>query len=102
MRRQDTGVLFSLVFVPADTREGKHTPVRLQGVAKCSIDDEEGGVWEAQCTLLLWLAILVLLPFNMASMDSSLGDATVTCALNPVPLASPAALEETCLSDQPL
>ena len=44
-------------------------------------------MWEAQCTLLLWLAILVLLPFDMASLDSSLGAGAAPCArtLNPEP-----------------
>ena len=59
--------------------------VGVQGAAKCSIDDEEGGVWEAQCTLLLWLSILVLLPFHMASLDSSLTDITARYA--PAPFA---------------
>lgn len=38
--------------------------------------------WEAQCVLLLWLSQLVLLPFHLALLDSSLSDASPssTCA----------------------
>ena len=33
---------------------------------------EDGGLWETRCVLLLWLALLVLVPFDLASIDSSL------------------------------
>ncbi|EIE22040.1 ARM repeat-containing protein, partial [Coccomyxa subellipsoidea C-169] len=32
-----------------------------------------GGLWQAQCTLLLWLSQLLYIPFSLASVDSSLG-----------------------------
>lgn len=31
-----------------------------------------GGLWQAQCTLLLWLSQLLYIPFSLASVDSSL------------------------------
>ncbi|KAL6767782.1 hypothetical protein ACKKBF_B36615 [Auxenochlorella protothecoides x Auxenochlorella symbiontica] len=31
-------------------------------------------LWEAECVLLLWLSHLVLVPFDLASLDSQLGD----------------------------
>eukprot|EP00887_Chlorella_sp_A99_P001994 scaffold18.g1994.t1 len=47
--------------------------------------DEGGGLWEAQHVCLLWLALLVLVPFDLALVDTSLassaaGAATVTVA----------------------
>ena len=32
----------------------------------------QAGWWEAQCVVLLWLSQMVLLPFNLALLDSSL------------------------------
>ena len=37
--------------------------------------EDAGGLWEAQHVLLLWLSMLVLIPFDMAIVDSSLADA---------------------------
>ncbi len=34
--------------------------------------EENNSIWEAQCTLTLWLAQLVLIPFDLASVDSSI------------------------------
>ncbi len=34
--------------------------------------EESDSIWEAQCTLTLWLAQLVLIPFDLASVDSSI------------------------------
>ncbi|KAA6421473.1 MAG: tubulin-specific chaperone D-like, partial [Trebouxia sp. A1-2] len=34
--------------------------------------EESNSIWEAQCTLTLWLAQLVLIPFDLASVDSSI------------------------------
>ena len=34
--------------------------------------EEADSIWEAQCTLTLWLAQLVLIPFDLASVDSSI------------------------------
>lgn len=44
--------------------------------------------WEAQCVLLVWLYQLVLLPFHLALLDSSLSDAppSSTCAPSWAPL----------------
>lgn len=35
--------------------------------------DATEGLWQAQCTLLLWLSQLLLIPFDLASVDSSAG-----------------------------
>lgn len=34
--------------------------------------EETDSIWEAQCTLTLWLAQLVLIPFDLAVVDSSI------------------------------
>ncbi len=34
--------------------------------------EESNSIWEAQCTLTLWLAQLVLIPFDLPSVDSSI------------------------------
>ena len=34
--------------------------------------DETDSIWEAQSTLTLWLAQLVLIPFDLAVVDSSM------------------------------
>lgn len=43
----------------------------------------EEGSWEARCVLLLWLAILVLVPFDLDTIDSRCLPATKTlcCSL---------------------
>eukprot|EP00873_Tetraselmis_striata_P016212 jgi/Tetstr1/436476/TSEL_025304.t1 len=42
-----------------------------EGREKTSTDDDQGGVWEAMCTLLLWLSMLVLIPFDLSTVDTS-------------------------------
>lgn len=34
------------------------------------MEGAEEGIWEVRCVLLLWLAILVLVPFDLATIDS--------------------------------
>ena len=54
-------------------------------------DAEQSG-WETQCVLLLWLAQLVLIPFDLALVDSSVsGTLTAGCAPGPC-AASPCAI----------
>jgi len=43
---------------------------RAQGGAQAGA---QAGGWEAQCVVLAWLEQLVLLPFDLAALDSSLG-----------------------------
>eukprot|EP00249_Psilotum_nudum_P020538 c27747_g1_i1 orf=323-4195(+) len=40
--------------------------------------EESTGQWETKCILLLWLSILVLIPFEIASVDTSLADQNVS------------------------
>jgi tubulin-specific chaperone D len=42
----------------------------LSGVAVDAVEGAEEGAWEARCILLLWLSILVLVPFDLATIDS--------------------------------
>ncbi len=44
----------------------------LQAPKKRSFDDEANSIWEAQCTLTLWLSQLILIPFDLATIDSSI------------------------------
>ena len=55
-----------------------------QEAARPGVDDDGGGLWEAQCTVLLWLATLVLLPFSMLSLDSTATGFEPRCA-SPLP-----------------
>eukprot|EP00891_Asterochloris_glomerata_P000593 jgi/Astpho2/593/e_gw1.00013.148.1_t len=41
-----------------------------------SVDDDNNSTWEALCTLTLWLSQLVLIPFDLAIVDSQLTDAS--------------------------
>ena len=47
----------------------------VQGPQKRSVDDDNNSTWEALCTLTLWLSQLVLIPFDLAIVDSQLTDA---------------------------
>ena len=42
----------------------------VSGVAVDAMEGAEEGAWEARCILLLWLSILVLVPFDLATIDS--------------------------------
>jgi hypothetical protein len=42
------------------------------GAGIAPIDDGEDGWWEARCALLMWLRLLVLVPFDFAVVDSAL------------------------------
>ncbi len=53
-----------------------------------SLGPEDGvAVWEAQAMLLLWLSILILIPFDLATVDSSAVGASSGCV--PVPACLP-------------
>jgi hypothetical protein len=44
---------------------------------RCEALEQQGGMeglWQAQCTLLLWLSQLLLIPFPLATVDSSADD----------------------------
>jgi len=57
-----------------------------QEAARPGVDEDySGGLWEAQCTMLLWLATLVLLPFSMLSLDSTATGDEPKCAPRPLP-----------------
>ena len=46
----------------------------LKGQGACAQAREGAtteGLWQAQCTLLLWLSQLLLIPFDLATVDSS-------------------------------
>jgi hypothetical protein len=49
---------------------GRGHAARAQGGASTGA---QAGGWEAQCVVLAWLEQLVLLPFDLAALDSSLG-----------------------------
>ena len=46
--------------------------VHIQVSQETQRREEADSIWEAQCTLTLWLAQLVLIPFDLASVDSSI------------------------------
>ncbi|MEW5308920.1 MAG: hypothetical protein WDW38_000840 [Sanguina aurantia] len=59
---------------------------RVKKLAGCVTDAEEGlAVWEAQGILLLWLSILILLPFELATLDSSVGAEESLASRTPAP-----------------
>jgi hypothetical protein len=41
---------------------------------------EDASAWEAQSVLLLWLSILIIIPFDLATVDSAANDASSRCA----------------------
>ncbi|EFJ25897.1 hypothetical protein SELMODRAFT_413196 [Selaginella moellendorffii] len=45
-----------------------------------SLKEESVGEYETKCSLLLWLSILVLIPFDLASVDTALGYSTTSTA----------------------
>lgn len=54
--------------------------------AGTSLRQESTGEMEAKCVILLWLYILVLIPFDIASMDTSAGDNNYAGGDEPPPL----------------
>lgn len=48
--------------------------------------EESTGQWETKCCLLLWLSILVLIPFDIASVDTSLAETNLTVSSAVPPL----------------
>ncbi|KAI3428971.1 uncharacterized protein J3R85_008780 [Psidium guajava] len=53
-----------------------------------SLRQESTGEMEAKCVILLWLSILVLVPFDIASVDSSIACNNELGELEPAPLVS--------------
>ncbi|KAK3429957.1 hypothetical protein EUGRSUZ_E01450 [Eucalyptus grandis] len=53
-----------------------------------SLRHESTGEMEAKCVILLWLSILVLVPFDIASVDSSIASNNELGELEPAPLVS--------------
>ncbi|RAL54060.1 hypothetical protein DM860_004531 [Cuscuta australis] len=52
-----------------------------------SLRQESTGEMEAKCVILLWLSILVLIPFDISSVDTSITDTQCTSTNEPPPLA---------------
>ena len=50
--------------------------------------EESTGQWETKCCLLLWLSMLVLIPFDIASIDTTLADSDYIVANNEIPLVN--------------
>ncbi|KDP28777.1 hypothetical protein JCGZ_14548 [Jatropha curcas] len=51
-----------------------------------SLRQESTGEMEAKCVILLWLSILVLVPFDISSVDTSIANNNDICKLEPSPL----------------
>lgn len=52
-----------------------------------SLRQESTGEMEANCVILLWLSILVLVPFDISSVDTSITDSQCSSTNEPPPLA---------------
>jgi hypothetical protein len=48
--------------------------------------EESTGQWETKCCLLLWLSMLVLIPFDIASVDTALADSGSMIQNDEIPL----------------
>ena len=48
--------------------------------------EESTGQWETKCCLLLWLSMLVLIPFDIASIDTTLANSNSTIQNDEIPL----------------
>ncbi|KAJ7541816.1 hypothetical protein O6H91_10G078100 [Diphasiastrum complanatum] len=57
-----------------------HQEFKVSSISK----EERTGEWETECTLLLWLSILVLIPFDMTSVDTSLSESSFSEKHEPV------------------
>ncbi|XP_059651568.1 tubulin-folding cofactor D [Cornus florida] len=55
-------------------------------VAVTSLRQESTGEMEAQCVMLLWLSILVLVPFDISSVDTSIANSNYLGGDEPPPL----------------
>lgn len=51
-----------------------------------SLRQESTGEMETKCVMLLWLYILVLIPFDISSIDTSVGNSNYLGGLEPPPL----------------
>lgn len=47
--------------------------VRKSSIVQAREGTATEGLWQAQCTLLLWLSQLLLIPFDLATVDSAAG-----------------------------
>lgn len=54
--------------------------------AVTSLRQESTGEMEAQCVILLWLSILVLVPFDISSVDTSIANSSYLGEFEPAPL----------------
>ncbi|OVA02998.1 Tubulin-specific chaperone D [Macleaya cordata] len=54
--------------------------------AGTSLRQESTGEMEAKCVILLWLSILVLVPFDISSVDTSMANSNNLSGLEPSPL----------------
>lgn len=45
-----------------------------------SANNSGSGLWEAQAVLLLWMSILILIPFDLVILDSSVTDSNGAAA----------------------
>lgn len=54
--------------------------------AMTSLRQESTGAMEAKCVILLWLCILVLVPFDISTVDTSIASNTTVGELEPAPL----------------
>nr|GMD59348.1 tubulin-folding cofactor D [Ipomoea batatas] len=55
--------------------------------SETSLRQESTGEMEAKCVILLWLSILVLIPFDISSVDTSVTDSQCMSRDEPPPLA---------------
>ena len=67
---------FLVINIPDRIRTEYVTQVIVGSILK----EESTGEWETKCCLLLWLSILVLIPFDLASVDTSLAGSRVAYA----------------------
>lgn len=54
--------------------------------AVSALRHESTGEMEAQCVILLWLSILVLVPFDISSVDTSIANSSSLDKFEPAPL----------------
>ena len=61
--------------------------------------DELGTAWETRATLILWLSILVLIPFDLVTVDSAVEDAAAAAEAPPVVMRILRLCQDEYLSD---
>jgi hypothetical protein len=66
----DLEAVLHVIHVVRDYKPGSNSGGSTAGSSVLGADEEGLAIWEAQAVLLLWLSILILIPFELATVDT--------------------------------